>query len=154
MLWVWIPIRARCTTLCDKVCQWLATGRWFSPGIPVSSTNKTDCHVITEILLKVVLNTINQTKPTTYPHKPSFCVHKGLQKLVGSFIDPWLDMMQKSNMAVTAGHSTFACVKCDKWETWNVSQSKKVCIIHTKRRYKINIAFTILYINFTSLTDS
>ena len=22
--------RARCTTLCDKVCQWLATGRWFS----------------------------------------------------------------------------------------------------------------------------
>jgi hypothetical protein len=30
------------TTLCDKVCQWLAAGRWFSPGIPVSSTNKTD----------------------------------------------------------------------------------------------------------------
>jgi hypothetical protein len=30
----------------------------FSPGIPVSSTNKTDCHYITEILLKVVLNTI------------------------------------------------------------------------------------------------
>jgi hypothetical protein len=29
----------------------------------VSSTNKTDHHDITEILLKVVLNTINQTKP-------------------------------------------------------------------------------------------
>ena len=27
-------------TLCDKVCQWLETGRWFSPGIPVSSTYK------------------------------------------------------------------------------------------------------------------
>jgi hypothetical protein len=26
----------------------------------VSSTNKTDCHVITEILLKVALNTITQ----------------------------------------------------------------------------------------------
>jgi hypothetical protein len=25
-------------TLCDQVCQWLETGRWFSPGIPVSST--------------------------------------------------------------------------------------------------------------------
>jgi hypothetical protein len=25
---------------CDKVCQWLAAGRWISPGIPVSSTNK------------------------------------------------------------------------------------------------------------------
>jgi hypothetical protein len=34
--------------------------RWFSPGTPVSATNKTDCHDITEILLKVALNTINQ----------------------------------------------------------------------------------------------
>jgi hypothetical protein len=30
---------------------------------PVSSTNKTDRHDKTEILLKVALNTINQTKP-------------------------------------------------------------------------------------------
>jgi hypothetical protein len=29
----------RCTTLCDKVCQWIAKGRWFSPGLPFSSTN-------------------------------------------------------------------------------------------------------------------
>ena len=36
-------------------CLWLVTGRWFSPGIPVSSINKTDCHDITEILLKVAL---------------------------------------------------------------------------------------------------
>ena len=41
-LWVWISIRARCTTLCNKVYQWLATGRWFSQGPLVSSTNKTD----------------------------------------------------------------------------------------------------------------
>jgi hypothetical protein len=34
MLWVRISIRARCTTLCDKVCQWLAIGQWFSPGPP------------------------------------------------------------------------------------------------------------------------
>jgi hypothetical protein len=33
-----------------------ATGLWFSPGTPVSSINKTDCHDITEILLKVALN--------------------------------------------------------------------------------------------------
>jgi hypothetical protein len=44
-----ISIGARCTTLSDKVCQWLATGQWFSPGPPVSSTNKTDRHDITEI---------------------------------------------------------------------------------------------------------
>ena len=43
---------------CDKVCQWLWVGQWFSPGTPVSSTNKTDRHDITEILLKVALNTI------------------------------------------------------------------------------------------------
>ena len=52
---VWISIRARCTTLCDKVCQLLPIGS------PVSSTNKTDRHEITEILLKVALNTIKQT---------------------------------------------------------------------------------------------
>jgi hypothetical protein len=49
------------TTLCDKVCKWLATRQWFSQGTPISSTNKTDCHDINEILLKVVLNTINQS---------------------------------------------------------------------------------------------
>jgi hypothetical protein len=66
MLWVRISIRARCTTLCDKVCQWLATDWWFFPGIPVSSTDKTDCYDITEILLKVVLNTIKQTQFTIW----------------------------------------------------------------------------------------
>ena len=49
--------RGACTTLSDQVCQSL----WFSPGPPVSSTNKTDSHDITEILLKVTLNTIKQT---------------------------------------------------------------------------------------------
>jgi hypothetical protein len=52
------------TTSCDKVCQWLATGLWFSPVTPVSSTNKTDRHDITEILLKVALITINHTNQT------------------------------------------------------------------------------------------
>jgi hypothetical protein len=45
-------------TVRDKVCQWLATGRWFSPDTPVSSTNKTDRHEITEILSKVAFNII------------------------------------------------------------------------------------------------
>jgi len=58
MLWVQISIRVRCTTLCDKFCQWLATGWCFSP---VSSTNKSDRYDITELLLKVALNTIKQT---------------------------------------------------------------------------------------------
>jgi hypothetical protein len=48
---VQIPLRwcVLNTTLCDKACK------WFSP---VYSTNKTDCHDITKILLKVALSTI------------------------------------------------------------------------------------------------
>jgi hypothetical protein len=62
-LWVRNPVRRGVldTTLCDKICQWLATGRWFSPGTPVSSTNKTDRHDITEILLKVAQSIIALT---------------------------------------------------------------------------------------------
>ena len=37
---------------------WYSTGRWFSPGTPVFSTNRTDCYNRTEILLKVALITI------------------------------------------------------------------------------------------------
>jgi hypothetical protein len=49
---------------CDKVCQWLATGGWFSP---VSSTNNTDCHdIITE---NIVENDVkhHKPKPKSYP---------------------------------------------------------------------------------------
>jgi hypothetical protein len=76
MLWIQISIRARCTTLCDKVCQWLATGQWFSPGLLVSSTNKTDRHNITEILLKVALSTIKQTNKYMSCHKRNTLVKK------------------------------------------------------------------------------
>jgi len=59
--WSW---RGVLNTTLDKVCQWIAS-RWFSPA---SFTNKTDCHDITEIVLKVALNTIkpNQTKSCIY----------------------------------------------------------------------------------------
>jgi hypothetical protein len=51
----------RCTRLTaasDKVYQLFAHSRWFSPA---SSTTKTGRHDIAEILLKVALNTINQS---------------------------------------------------------------------------------------------
>jgi hypothetical protein len=62
-LYIWILLnlsfpyvdKVRDITLCDKVCQWLAAGLWFSPGTPVSFTNITDLHDINEILLKVAL---------------------------------------------------------------------------------------------------
>ena len=43
-LWVLIPPRrgVHDSILCDKVCQWLATSRWFSPGTPVDfQSNRT-----------------------------------------------------------------------------------------------------------------
>jgi hypothetical protein len=49
------------TTLGDKVCQWLSAGQCCSPGTPVSSTNKTNHHDITEIVLREELNAITQT---------------------------------------------------------------------------------------------
>ena len=52
------PCSGEVHTLCYKVCQWLVTGLFF-PVYSGSSTNKTDCHDITEILLKVAVNTIN-----------------------------------------------------------------------------------------------
>ena len=66
MAWVraWLcKLQKGCTRLAaasDKVYQLLVHGRWFSPGTPASSTTKTGCHDISDILLKVALNTINQ----------------------------------------------------------------------------------------------
>jgi hypothetical protein len=56
--------KIRCTRLVaasNKVYQLLAHGQWFSLDTPVSSTTKTGRHDIAEILLKVALNTKNQS---------------------------------------------------------------------------------------------
>jgi hypothetical protein len=84
-VWVWArlcKLKNECTRLAaasDKVCHLLAYGRLFSPGIPASSTTKTDRHDIAEILLKVELNTRNQIKSNndkriTRPSKTSVCL--------------------------------------------------------------------------------
>jgi hypothetical protein len=49
----------------------------FSPGPPVSSTNKADRHDITEILLKVALNTIKQTNKNESPSMEYLLVPSG-----------------------------------------------------------------------------
>ena len=54
------------TTLGDKDCHWLVAGQWFSPCTLVSSNNKIDCHEITEILLKVELNSITLSKTVAF----------------------------------------------------------------------------------------
>jgi hypothetical protein len=55
----WVRARlCKLSAASDKVYQLLAHGRWFSPA---SSTTKTGRHDIVEILLKVALNTTNQS---------------------------------------------------------------------------------------------
>ena len=62
-----VNYKKECTRLAvasDKVYQLLGHGRWFSPGPLASSTTKTVCHDIDEILLKVALKhkkSINQS---------------------------------------------------------------------------------------------
>jgi hypothetical protein len=56
----WFKVRDGCCVVDIGGTVDLATGWWFSPGPLVSSTNKADCHDITEIVLKVTLNTIKQ----------------------------------------------------------------------------------------------
>jgi hypothetical protein len=51
----------RLATASDTVYQLFAHGRWFSLDTPASSTTKTGHHDIAEILLKVALNTKNQS---------------------------------------------------------------------------------------------
>jgi hypothetical protein len=51
------PYGARCTTLYDKVCQWITTAQWVSPGPLVFSTKKTDCHDITEKIVESGIKT-------------------------------------------------------------------------------------------------
>ena len=77
------PTMGKQAAASDKVNQLLAHGRWFSSGIPASSsTTKTGRHDIAEILLKVALNTNNQIKSIygiinhkAVPVLQDFCLH-------------------------------------------------------------------------------
>ena len=84
-LWVRIPLR-RCeldTTLCDKVCQWLATGLWFSPPIKLTATvwlkycwNKVNGFWFGETLWKLKI----QDPPPQMPHKKIILPKKNQRK--------------------------------------------------------------------------
>jgi hypothetical protein len=80
--WVQIPLRRAVldTTLCGKVWQ---IGVFSSVAL-ISLTNKTGCHYITWILLKVALNTINPIGNSLGPKK-NICVFTvTCQKNLGS----------------------------------------------------------------------
>jgi len=60
-LWVRIPLMA---TLCDKIWQWLAVVRWFSPCTPVSSTDKPD---LPRYNLNIVESCVKHNNPNSNP---------------------------------------------------------------------------------------
>ena len=74
------------------------TGWWFSPGTTVPSTNKTDRYDITEILLKLALNTLNH-KLTGFVHYSIITsLHICLQYITGGYfnahIPPYLEWLK------------------------------------------------------------
>jgi hypothetical protein len=94
------------STLCDKVCEWLA----FSPGTRVSSTNKTDRHDITEILLKVALNTINK------PNIHYLQLVGGVEYLVEVKVQFGIlniSIIGRLKYIPERGHRLFVCCYCD-----------------------------------------
>jgi len=141
----WIPLD---TTSRDKVCQWQATGRWFSPNTPVSSTNKTHHHDIDEILLKFALNTINLTITVffwSFWNLFAFCwniSHSELPVLLNSVSLDLIDVSWKTDF-----------VKTDRQSLYNVSPevesllySDKDMIVHLMWVHSSNfLQFVRLY---------
>ena len=109
-LWVKIPFMRGVLdiTFWDKVCQWLAAGWWFSLSTPVSSTNKTDCHDIAKILLKVVLNTLSQP----------YCIFKSSTHEFDHQFKPWIILNYKVHFIIHLYISSFKSTKI-------ISSSKK-----------------------------
>jgi hypothetical protein len=81
---VWVcarlcKLQKRCTRLAaasDTVYQLLAHGQWFSPGIPASFNTKTGRHDIAEILLRVALNTKNQSNQAQTHTELMICLYE------------------------------------------------------------------------------
>ena len=78
------------------------TGRWFSPGPPVFPTNKTECHNITEILLKMTLNTTTLTPTICFAYVAPGAPHR-LSFFVGFFVNKILVFLifEKINLQAT-----------------------------------------------------
>jgi hypothetical protein len=101
------------------VRQWLAAGWWFSPCTPVSTTNKTDRHYITELLLRVALNTITLTPyfQNDSCFVPITCsMENGLE--IFTYIFYFCNVLVLSDERCFNDH-TFLCDKCDKGRTIN-----------------------------------
>jgi hypothetical protein len=61
----WYPLDVQRCRIHLESCKYAYSKKWqvggFLPGTPVSSANKTNCHDIADILLKLALNSITRT---------------------------------------------------------------------------------------------
>ena len=121
-MWVRIPLRRDVfdTTLYDKVCQWLATGRWCSQGTPVSSTNTTDRHDIAEILLKMALKTIASPKTEchTYTSRTGTDHHIAWSEFTSVLYG--VPVTQSLVLCVVCYRSLFAFLSLFVWPLWKL----------------------------------
>ena len=85
------------------------TSKWFSLGPPLSSTNKTNRYDISEIMLKVALNTIKQTNIIG---QGGWCVWCHFQQYF-SYIMMVILLLMEENKVVSA----------DAAMTWNLTKS-------------------------------
>jgi hypothetical protein len=149
-LWVRIPLKRGVldTTLSDKVCQWLSTGLWYSPGTPVSSTNKTDRHDIAEILLKVVLNTITLIPYTPILHDEAEFIQKqnnyktpSIPKLL------WCTYIYLFLLHCTyvKGVCKFTVNVCDNWKPFCATKVLLVALIIVK--ITLNVIVRQMHLN-------
>jgi hypothetical protein len=85
-------------------------------SLSFSSTNKTDCHDITVVLLKVALKTLT-LHITTYSHEPSFVIqHIGMGQFAGTLI---ITSPQPKKWFTSV--LTFANTLRSEWTPWNLS---------------------------------
>jgi hypothetical protein len=122
------------TTLCDKVCQWLVTGWWFSPGTPVSSTNKTDRHDITEIFMSfsnslysyqkcdLVQSTGLSLSNSLYSYQKCDLVQStGLSLSISLYSYQKCDLVQSTGLSLSI--SLYSYQKCDLVQSTGLSLS-------------------------------
>ena len=86
-------------TLFENLCQLLATGGCFFSNNPVTSTNATARHDMTEIALQVVLNTITLTLNLSRGVMPSSTVDRGFDCLYTKSL-PWCDAVEYGRLWV------------------------------------------------------
>jgi hypothetical protein len=103
-LWVQLPPMVRCTRYNIIWLSLSVTFCGFLPGIPMSSTNKTEWHDITVILLKLALNNIIQNSQNTTIRDlkiAGYMAYSRLLSIAGRWFSPGLRFPPPIKLTIT-----------------------------------------------------